>query len=75
MMYLAIALCPSGSMREHPKTHELRTVEVGECETKQDAIDNACLQLNCRQLFRGVIGRPKGQGGYLVLNAQEYAEV
>jgi len=75
MMYLAIELCPNGGMREHPKTHELRTVEIGECETKQDAIDNACQQLDCCQLFRGVIGRPKGQGGYVVLNAHEYAEV
>jgi len=75
MMYLAIELCPNGGMREHPKTHELRTVEIGECETKQDAINNACQQLDCRQLFRGVIGRPKGLGGYVVLNAHEYAEV
>ena len=29
----------------------------------------------CRQLFRGVIGRSNGGGGYVVLNAQDYAEV
>ena len=75
MMYFAIALCPSGGTIRDKQTHEPRTVEIGDCETKQDAIDNACLQLDCRQLVRGVIGRPKGKGGYVVLNAQEHAEI
>ncbi|SGY87572.1 Hypothetical bacteriophage protein [Moritella viscosa] len=84
-MYFAIEVCPDGGTIRDGQTHEPRTVEIGECDTKQDAIDNACQQLDCqqldcqqldcRQLFRGVIGRPKGKGGYVVLNAQDYAEV
>jgi len=75
MMYFAIEVCPDGGTIRDAQNHEPRTVEIGECETKQEAIDNACQQLDCRQLFRGVIGRPKGKGGYIVLNAQEHAEV
>lgn len=75
MMYFAIELDPDAGMRVHPKTQEYRTVEVGEFESKEDAVSNACLQLNCRQLFRGVIRRNKGNGGYMVLNAQDYAAV
>ena len=75
MMYIAIELGPDGGMREHPKTAEYRTVEIGEFDNKADAVSNACHQLNCRQIFRGVIRRLKGQGGYMVLNTQDYAEV
>ena len=75
MMYFAIEVCPDGGMRSHPKTAEYRTVKVGEFDSKDDAVSSACHQLNCRQLYRGVIRRLKGAGGYLVLNAQDYAEV
>jgi hypothetical protein len=75
MMYVAIELGSDGGMREHPKTAEYRTVEVGEFDNKSDAVSNACHQLYCRQLYRGVIRRLKGHGGYVVLNAQDYAAV
>lgn len=75
MMYIAIELSPDGGMRTFPKTVEYRTVEIGEFDNKADAVSNACHQLNCRQLFRGVIRRLKGQGGYMVLNTQDYAQV
>ena len=75
MMYLAIEVCPDGGTIRDADTCEPRTIEIGECETKQDAVDNACLQLNCRQLFRGVIRRIKGKGGYIVLNSKEHVEI
>jgi hypothetical protein len=75
MMYLAIEIGPNGGMRTHPQTAEYRTVEIGEFNTKADAVRNACVQLNCRQIFRGVIRCLKGQGGYMVLNTQDYAQV
>ena len=75
MMYLAVELGPDGGMREHPNTAEYRTVEVGEFDHKDDAVSNACHQLNCNLIFRGVIRRLKGNGGYIVVNAQDYAEV
>ena len=75
MMYFAVELGSDGGMREHPKTAELRTIEVGEFDTKADAVSNACQQLNCRQVYRGILRRLKGQGGYIVLNAQDYPTV
>lgn len=41
----------------------------------EQAADNACQQLGCRPLFRGVIRRLKGCGGYVVLNAQDHVQV
>ncbi len=75
MMYLAIEVCPGGGTIRDPDTYEAHTVEIGDHDSKDDAIDNACQMLDCRQLFRGVIRRIKGNGGYIVLNAQEHAEV
>ena len=75
MMYLAIEVCPDGGTIRDADTCEPRTVEIGDHDSKADAVENACLKLDCRQLFRGVIRRLKGKGGYIVLNAQDYAEV
>lgn len=75
MMYFAIQVCPDGGTIRDADTAEPRTVEVGEFECKQDAVNQACSQLECRQLFLGVIRKLQGQGGYVVLNAQEHADV
>ncbi|SGY96038.1 hypothetical protein [Moritella viscosa] len=75
MMYFAIEVCPGGGTIRDVDTFEPRTVEIGDHESKDDAVENACQMLDCRQLFRGVIGRLKGHGGYVVLNAQDHAEV
>lgn len=75
MMYFAIQVCPNGNTIRDKDTLEPSTVEVGDFEQKQDAVNQACLQLECRQLFRGVIRKLQGQGGYIVLNAQDYAAV
>ena len=72
MMYLAVELGPDGGMRQHRKTAEFRTIEVGEFDNKADAVSNACQQLKCKVIFRGVIRCLKGNGGYIVLNAQDY---
>ena len=75
MKYFAIQLGSDGGMRYMPKTSEPRTVEIGAHQDKQTAVDAACQKLDCRQIFRGVLGRTNGLGGYMVLNEQEFAEV
>lgn len=75
MMYFAVQVCPAGGTVREPKTCEPRTVEIGDHDSKQNAVDEACQKLDCRQLFRGVIGRPNGGGGYIVLNAQDFAAI
>ena len=75
MMYLAVEVCPEGGTIRDADTLEPRTVVIGEHDNKGDAVENACQMLDCRQLFRGVIRCLKGNGGYIVLNVQDYAEV
>lgn len=75
MMYLAIELGSDGGTILEPQTGELRTIEVGDYQTKADAVKNACQMLDCGLLYRGVIRRNKGNSGYMVLNAQDYAAI
>ncbi|QFI37585.1 hypothetical protein FR932_06890 [Moritella marina ATCC 15381] len=75
MKFVAIKTCPNGGTIREPKTNEPQTVEIGDHDSKADAIENACYLLDCRQLFRGVLRSLKNAGGYIVLDMQEYAEV
>ena len=75
MMYLAIKICPDGGTIRDADTCEPHTVEIGDHESKDDAVENACQMLDCRQLFRGVIRSLKSKGGYIVLDSQEHAEI
>jgi len=75
MMYVAIKICPDGGTIRDPDTCKPQTVEIGDHESKDDAVENACLMLDCRQLFRGVLRSIKSAGGYIVLDIQEHAEI
>lgn len=75
MMYFAIQLGSDGGMRYIPKSSEPRTVKIGEHKDKQSAVDAAFEKLDCRQIFRGVLRRINGVGGYMVLNEQDFAAI
>lgn len=75
MKFVAIKICPSGGTIREPKTNEPQTVEIGDHDSKADAVENACHLLGCRQLYRGVLRSLKNAGGYIVLDIQEFAEV
>lgn len=75
MQYYAIQLCGDGGVVRHPETEEPKAIEVGDLDDMQAAIDQACQQLECRHIFKGVITRGNGVGGYLVADAHELAEM
>ena len=75
MMYFAIQLGSDGGMRYMPKTSAPRTVELGDHQDKQSAVNAACEKLECRQLFSGVLRRINGIGGYMVLNEQDFLAI
>ncbi|OOE45104.1 hypothetical protein [Salinivibrio kushneri] len=75
MQYYAIQLSGDGGVVRHPETEEPKAIEVGDLDDMQAAIDQACQQLECRHIFKGVITRGNGLGGYLVADAHELAEM
>ena len=75
MKFFGIQLGSDGGMRYTPKTSAPRTVELGDHQDKQSAVDEACEKLECRQLHLGVLGRINGIGGYMVLNEQDFLAI
>ncbi|OXX29103.1 MULTISPECIES: hypothetical protein [Vibrio] len=75
MQYAAVMLCADGGIVRHEETFEPANVQVGDFESMDAAIDQACLDLNCTHLHKGVISKGKNKGGFMVVTTQELGEV
>ncbi len=75
MMFMAVFLNSGGGVVRDDETQEVKMKELGEFESKELAIDNACEDLRCRHVTRGVIVRGNNTGGYMVCDTQEFAEL
>ncbi|OEE30750.1 hypothetical protein A1QO_15570 [Vibrio genomosp. F10 str. ZF-129] len=75
MEYFALRLFGDGAMKRHTKTFEPEVTKLGDCESFEDAVKQACAQLECNHLLRGVLSQGEGAGGYMVVDAQELAAV
>ncbi|MUK91666.1 hypothetical protein GNP80_04315 [Aliivibrio fischeri] len=73
--FLAVVLNSGGGVVRDAKTDEIRIEELGEFESKELAIDNACAQLNCEHITKGVIVRGDHTGGFMICDTQEFAEL
>lgn len=75
MMYSAVQLCPSGGIvrhdETHDETHEVANVVIGDFPSMEDAIKQACENLECTEIHNGVISKGYGQSGYMVVTTQE----
>ncbi|MGI9888103.1 hypothetical protein [Vibrio chagasii] len=75
MQYAAVMLCSGGGVIRHEETQEVANVLVGEYESMETAIDQACQELGCVHLFKGVISKGKGKGGFMLVTTQELSEI
>ncbi|WP_240205665.1 hypothetical protein [Vibrio sp. CyArs1] len=75
MQYAAIMLCPDGGIIRHEQTQEVANVLVGDFESIEQAIDQACLDLDCAHLTKGVLSKGEGKGGFMLVTTQELGEV
>ncbi|EGQ8300095.1 hypothetical protein QPI28_000645 [Vibrio parahaemolyticus] len=75
MQYAAIALCPDGGIVRHQDTQEVANVFVGDFDSMEDAVSQACLDLSCTHLHKGVISKGTGKGGFMLVTTQELGEV
>lgn len=73
MMFLAVYLNSGGGVVRNDESAEVMNVQLGEHETQQLAIENACEQLGCTHVINGVLVKGKHNGGFMVVDAQEFA--
>ncbi|WP_375750923.1 hypothetical protein [Vibrio sp. HN007] len=75
MMYSAVRLCPDGGVVRHPDTQEVANETVGDFDSIEDAIKQACETFKCIQLKDEVISKGRFKGGYMVVSTQELEAV
>ncbi|UTM59234.1 hypothetical protein L4174_021245 [Photobacterium sp. CCB-ST2H9] len=75
MNYLAVFLCPDGGIIRHQQTAEPMNIELGEFESRGEAVREACVTLECEHLMKGVISKGPNKGGFLIVDAQEFVTV
>ncbi|EIU6868815.1 hypothetical protein [Vibrio parahaemolyticus] len=74
MQYAAIMLCPDGGIIRHEETQEVANVMVGDFDSLDQAIEQACVSLSCTHLTKGVLS--KGiKGGFMLVTTQELEAV
>ncbi len=71
MEYSAVFLCPSGGIVRHEETQQVANVQVGDFDSMGDAVNQACLMLECTHLHKGVISKGEGKSGFMVVTNQE----
>ncbi|MEF1254564.1 hypothetical protein [Vibrio sp. M260112] len=75
MKYFALRLFGDGALKRHNQTFEPEVTPLGEFDSLESAVEQACAQLDCNHLLRGVLSQGEGAGGYIVMDAQELAAV
>lgn len=71
MKYAAVLLCPDGGIIRHEQTQEVANVLIGDFDSIENAIEQACSELSCTHLHKGVISKGQGKGGFMVVTTQE----
>ncbi|EGX6962638.1 TPA: hypothetical protein ACVO3J_000105 [Vibrio alginolyticus] len=71
MQYAAIMLCPAGGVIRHEDTQEVANVMVGDFDSLDQAIEQACVSLSCTHLTKGVLSKGNGKGGFMLVTTQE----
>ncbi|HDM8044347.1 TPA: hypothetical protein P0E04_002504 [Vibrio campbellii] len=75
MEYVAIRLFGDGAMKRHKHTQELEATTLGDFDCMDEAIQQACEQLKCNHVRHGVLSEGEGEGGFIVVDTQEFVEI
>jgi hypothetical protein len=68
-------LCPAGGVIRHEDTQEVANVMVGDFDSLDQAIEQACVSLNCTHVTKGVLSKGNGKGGFMLVTTQELEAV
>ncbi|ELB1513223.1 hypothetical protein R7D66_07905 [Vibrio sp. Vb2354] len=75
MQYAAIMLCPAGGVIRHEDTQEVANLMVGDFDSLDQAIEQACVSLSCTHLSKGVLSKGNMKGGFMLVTTQELEAV
>ncbi|NRF60926.1 hypothetical protein [Vibrio coralliilyticus] len=75
MQYVAIRLFGDGAMKRHEETQEPETTALGEFDSLDDAVGQACEQLKCNHVRHGVLSEGEGRGGFIIVDTQELVQI
>ena len=75
MQYAAVMLCPDGGIVRHEETLEVANMLVGDFDSMEDAVNQACHDLSCTHLNKGVISKGSGKGGFMLMTTQELGAI
>ncbi|EPU5969473.1 hypothetical protein ACVX70_001639 [Vibrio alginolyticus] len=75
MQYAAIMLCQAGGVIRHEETQEVANVIVGDFDSLDQAIKQACVSLSCTHLSKGVLSKGNMKGGFMLVTTQELEAV
>ena len=75
MQYAAIMLCPAGGVIRHEGTQEVANVIVGDFDSLDQAIEQACVALSCTHLSKGVLRKGNMKGGFMIVTTQDLVAV
>lgn len=75
MNYLAVFLGADDGITRNAKTEEVMNLQLGEFESLEMAIQNACEVLECTHAKNGVLLKGENSGGFLICDTQEFAEL
>ncbi len=78
MEYTAVMLCPDGGIIRHEVTQEVASVLVGDFDSMEDAVNQACHSLDCvvsKYRKNGIINKVNGKGSFMLVTTQELGEV
>jgi len=68
-------LCPAGGVIRHEDTQEVANLMVGDFDSLNQAIEQACVSLSCTHLTKGVLSKGNGKGGFMLVTTQELESV
>ncbi|MGF1842476.1 hypothetical protein L4C39_04675 [Vibrio clamense] len=73
--YVAVTLGIGGDVVRDAETSEVMNVQLGECDSPENAIDSACEIFNCKHVMNGVIVKGNNTGGHMIMDTQELSEL
>ena len=71
LTYAAAHLTADGQLVRHPETAEIMNIQIGDFDNEADAIEQACLELECTHTINGVVLKGNNRGGFMIVNTQE----
>ena len=75
MNYIAIYVGTDGKIMCNEQTREVVNISLGDMNSPELAMQEACSLLDCYPLQNGLIWKKSGIGGFLIHDAQEVIQI